>query len=173
MLCSLQNMQRILRGAILCYNTFNHHARVVKLVYTYALGAYAVMRVGSSPTTPTLKVTNMKKILCALLLVLISTSAVSQKVVRAKGCYDSNKTSYIKTEILNNTWKDIVCLVFTVEYGYTSKYDVNRYKEAVVKTYIESGTSKIITYYPPKNYIRPMRQTLSKVIFSDGSYKNF
>ena len=140
---------------------------------TYALGAYAVMRVGSSPTTPTLKVTNMKKILCALLLVLISTSAVSQKVLRAKGCYDSNNIPYIKTEILNNTWKDIVCLVFTVEYGYTSKYDVNRYKEAVVKTYIESGTSKIITYYPPKNYVRPMRQTLSKVIFSDGSYKNF
>ena len=141
------------------------------MVDTYALGAYAVMRVGSSPTTPTLKVTNMKKILCALLLVLISTSAVSQKVLRAKGCYDSNNTPYVKTEILNNTWKDIVCLVFTVEYA--SEYDVNRYKEAVVKTYIESGTSKIITYYPPKNYVRPMRQTLSKVIFSDGSYKNF
>ena len=137
------------------------------MVDTYALGAYAVMRVGSTPTTPTLKVTNMKKILCALLLVLISTSAVSQKVLRAKGCYDSNNTPYIKTKILNDTWKDIVCLV------YTSKYDVNRYKEAVVKTYIESGTSKIITYYPPKNYIRPMRQTLSKVIFSDGSYKSF
>ena len=142
------------------------------MVDTYALGAYAVMRVGSSPTTPTLKVTNMKKILCALLLVLISTSAVSQKVLRAKGCYDSNNTPYVKTEILNNTWKDIVCLVFTVEYD-ASEYDVNRYKEAVVKTYIESGTSKIITYYPPKNYVRPMRQTLSKVIFSDGSYKNF
>ena len=41
---------------------------MVELVDTYALGAYAVMRVGSSPTTPTLKVTNMKKILCALLL---------------------------------------------------------------------------------------------------------
>ena len=114
----------------------------------------------------------MKKILCALLLTLISVSAFSQKVVRAKGCYDSNNTPYIKTEILNNTWKDIVCLVFTVEYE-TSKYDVNRYKEAVVKTYIESGTSKIITYYPPKNYIRPMKQILSKVIFSDGSYKKF
>ena len=145
--------------------------KVVKTIVVR--GSCAVMRVGSTPTTPTLKVTNMKKILCALLLVLISTSAVSQKVLRAKGCYDSNNTPYIKTEILNNTWKDIVCLVFTVEYGYTSKYDVNRYKEAVVKTYIESGTSKIITYYPPKNYVRPMRQTLSKVIFSDGSYKNF
>lgn len=142
------------------------------MVDTYALGAYAVMRVGSSPTTPTLKVTNMKKILCVLLLVLISTSAVSQKVLRAKGCYDSNNIPYVKTEILNNTWKDIVCLVFTIEYEYASEYDVNRYKEAVVKTYIESGTSKIITYYPPKDYVRPIRQTLSKVIFSDGSYKN-
>ena len=128
---------------------------------------------GSNPTTPTIKIIDMRKILCALLLVLISTSAFSQKVLRAKGCYDSNNTPYIKTEILNDTWKDIVCLVFTIEYGYTSKYDVNRYKEAVVKTYIESGTSKIITYYPPKNYIRPIRQTLSRVIFSDGSYKNF
>ena len=54
MLCSLQNMQRILRGAILCYNTFNHHARVVKLVYTYALGAYAVRRAGSSPVSRTI-----------------------------------------------------------------------------------------------------------------------
>lgn len=53
MSCSLQNMQRILRGAILCYNTFNHHARVVKLVYTYALGAYAVRRAGSSPVSRT------------------------------------------------------------------------------------------------------------------------
>lgn len=143
------------------------------MVDTYALGAYAVMRVGSSPTTPTLKVTNMKKILCVLLLVLISTSAVSQKVLRAKGCYDSNNIPYVKTEILNNTWKNIVCLVFTIEYGDISEYDVNRYKEAVVKTYIESGTSKIITYYPPENYVRPTRQTLSRVIFSDGSYKNF
>lgn len=114
----------------------------------------------------------MKKILCALLLVLISASVFSQKIVRAKGCYDSNNTPYIKTKVLNNTWKDIVCIVFTIEYDFPSKYDTNRYKEAVVKTYIESGTSKIITYYPPKNYVRPMRQTLSKVIFSDGSYKN-
>jgi len=113
----------------------------------------------------------MKKVLCALLFTLINVAAFSQKVVRAKGCYDSNNVPYIKTEILNNTWKDIVCLVFTVEYK-TSTYDVNRYKEAVVKNFIESGASKIITYYPPKNYVRPMRQTLSKVIFSDGSYKN-
>lgn len=153
---------------------------MVELVDTYALGAYAVMRVGSIPTTPTLKVTiptlkvtNMKKILCTLLLTLISVSAFSQKVVRAKGCYDPNNIPYIKTEILNNTWKDIVCLVFTVEYKFPSIYDVNRYREVVVKTYIESGTSKIITYYPPENYFRPMRQTLSKVIFSDGSYKRF
>lgn len=115
----------------------------------------------------------MKKILCALLLVLISTSAVSQKVLRAKGCYDSNNIPYVKTEILNNTWKDIVCLVFTIEYDYASAYDINRYKEAVVKTYIGSGASKTITYYPPVDYVRPLRQTLSRVIFSDGSYKNF
>lgn len=51
---SLQNMQRILRRAILCYNTFSHHARVVKLVYTYALGAYAVRRAGSSPVSRTI-----------------------------------------------------------------------------------------------------------------------
>ena len=115
----------------------------------------------------------MKKILCALLLTLISVSTFSQKVVRAKGCYDSNNTPYVKTEIFNNTRKDIVCLVFTVEYVAGYYDDVYRYKEAVVKTYIKSGTSKIITYYPPKDYVRPMRQTLSKVIFSDGSYKNF
>lgn len=114
----------------------------------------------------------MKKILCALLLMLISISAFSQKVLRAKGCYDSDNTPYIKTQILNDTWKDIVCLVFTVEYGGTHIYDVNRYKEAVVKTYVGSGLSKIITYYPPKNYTKPMRQTLTRVIFSDGSYKN-
>ena len=47
-------MQSILRRAILCYNTFNHHARVVKLVYTYALGAYAVRRAGSSPVSRTI-----------------------------------------------------------------------------------------------------------------------
>ena len=115
----------------------------------------------------------MKKVLCTLLLALISVSTFSQKVVRAKGCYDSNNTPYIKTEILNNTWKDIVCLVFTVGYKYISEYDIDRYKEAVVKTYIESGTSKIITYYPPKDYFRPISQTLSRVIFSDGSYKEF
>ena len=115
----------------------------------------------------------MKKILCALLLVLISTSAVSQEVLRTKGCYDSDNIPYVKTAILNNTRKNIVCLVFTIEYEYPSKYDVNRYKDAVVKTYIKSGTSKIITYYPPENGFRPIRQTLSRVIFSDGSYKDF
>lgn len=47
-------------------------------------------------------------------------NAFSQKIVRAKGCYDSNNTPYIKTEILNNTWKDIVCIVFTIEYDFPS-----------------------------------------------------
>ena len=115
----------------------------------------------------------MKKILCVLLLVLISTSAFSQKMLREKGCYDSNNIPYVKTEILNNTWKDIVCLVFIVEYEYPSKYDVNRYKEVVVKTRIGLRTSKIITYYPPQDYFRPIGQSLSRVIFSDGSYKDF
>lgn len=55
---------------------------MVKLVDTYALGAYAVMRVGSSPTTPTLKVTNMKKILCALLLQVQKSKAFAHRCER-------------------------------------------------------------------------------------------
>lgn len=115
----------------------------------------------------------MKKILLSLLFIFISIPSFSQKVVAAKKCYDSNNDPYVKVKVINNTWKDITCLVFRVEYGPMSKYDVNRFKNAVIKTNIESGFTKIITYYPPKNYAQPIRQTLIKVIFSDGSYKNF
>lgn len=146
---------------------------MVKLVDIYALGACAVMRVGSSPTTPTLKITNMKKILFILLFALISVNVFSQKVFYAKSCYDSNNNLYVKTKILNDTWKDIVCIVFTVEYGYTSLYDINRFKEVVVRTSIPSGTIKVISYYPPKHCLKPLRQSLSRVIFSDGTYKNY
>ena len=115
----------------------------------------------------------MKKILCALLFILISMSAVSQKVLRAKGFYDSYNTPYIKTEILNNTWKDIVCLVFEIEYKFPSIYDPDRYKQISVRTNIDSGFKKVISYYPPKNYYIPLHQRLIRVIFSDGTYKNF
>ena len=114
----------------------------------------------------------MKKILC-ILFVLISMNVFSQKIISEQGSYDSNNTPYIKTTIVNNTWKDIVCIVFTVEYNFPSLYDVNRFKEVTVQTYIESGVTKTISYYPVRNYYRPLRQKLFRVIFSDGSYKNF
>ncbi|MEE0488026.1 MAG: hypothetical protein UDK33_05330 [Prevotella sp.] len=115
----------------------------------------------------------MKKFLFILLFALISVNVFSQKVLRVKSCYDSNNNLYIKTQIVNDTWKDIVCIVFTIEYGYTSLYDTNRFKEVVVRTSILSGTTKVISYYPPEHYLKPLRQSLSRVIFSDGTYKDY
>lgn len=114
----------------------------------------------------------MKKVLFIFILTLISISCFSQKVkvVKSKGYYDSNNTPYIKTTIANNTLKKIVCLVFTIEYNFPSIWDVERYKEVTVKTTIFPKTSKTISYYPPSNYYRPLHQTLSRVIFSDGTY---
>lgn len=113
----------------------------------------------------------MKKILLSLLISFISINCFSQKVLAAKGYYDSNNKPYIKTTIANDTWKDIVSLVFTIEY-YCS-FDFDRYKQVVVKASILSGDTKVISYYPPSNYYRPLHQRLTKVIFSDGSYKRF
>ena len=115
----------------------------------------------------------MKKLLCILLCAFISIGVHSQKVVRTKGCYDANNVAYIKTQIYNNTRKTIVSIVFTIEYEFPSMWDVDRYKQTIVKTYIKPGSSQIITYYPRQNYYRPISQTLSRVIFSDGTYKEF
>ena len=115
----------------------------------------------------------MKKILCTLLFILISINTFSQRVTFAKGYYDSYNNPYVKTTIHNNTYKRIVSLVFTIEYD-CSIWNLDHYKEIVIRTNISVGQYKTIEYYPPENSpYKPKRQILSKIIFSDGTYKEF
>ena len=115
----------------------------------------------------------MKKILLSLLISFISINCFSQKLINSKLRYDYNNNPYIISKIVNTTHKRIVCIVFTIEYAYPYVYDINRYKEVKIKKSIPAKTSKIIFYYVPKDVYRPIIVYINKVIFSDGSYKEF
>ena len=115
----------------------------------------------------------MKKILLSLLFVLISIPSFSQKLVASKLKYDYDNNPYIISKIANTTYKRIVCIIFTIEYAYPDIWDINRYKEVKVKKTIPAKTSKIISYYVPKDIYKPCTVHISKIIFSDGSYKEF
>ena len=64
----LRCLARLVYNKKVCYNKFV--ARVVKLVYTYALGAYAARRAGSSPVSGTIKITPFRGIFYGDILLL-------------------------------------------------------------------------------------------------------
>lgn len=115
----------------------------------------------------------MKKILLSLLISFISIGCFSQKLVTSKLKYDCDNNPYIISKIANTTHKRIACIIFTIEYAYPYIWDINRYKEVKIKKSIPAKTSKIIFYYIPKDLYRPITVCISKIIFSDGSYKEF
>lgn len=117
----------------------------------------------------------MKKILFILLLILISISSYSQKVLTTKSFYDSNNNKYIKTVVLNNTNKTISCIVFELEYNYPGRLlgGSECYKEVAIKINIPPRKYKIITYYPPKDKFEARIQRMKRVIFVGGLYKNY
>ena len=115
----------------------------------------------------------MKKILLSLLISFISINCFSQKLIASKLKYDYDNNPYIISKIANTTYKRIVCIIFTIEYAYPDIWDINRYKEVKVKESISAKPSKIISYYVPKDTYKPNTVYISKIIFSDGSYKEF
>lgn len=115
----------------------------------------------------------MKKILFSLVIMLISISAFSQRITYSKSLYDSFNRQYIKTTINNNSNKTVVCIVFTVEYNYPDNFDVRRYETTTVRVNITPRTSKTFTYYPPTKSYKAIVHYISKVIYSDGTYKEY
>lgn len=108
-----------------------------------------------------------------LLLSFISMGVYSQRIIKTKKFCDSRNNIYVKTLIHNNTRKTITCLVFTIQYAYPSMWDTNQYKGITVKVNIKPGAYQIITYYPPENHYEPIGHSLDRVIFYDGSYRDF
>ena len=102
---------------------------------------------------------------------LISISAFSQRLTYSKGLYDSFNRQYIKTTVQNTSKKTVVCIVFIVEYDYPSKSNIFRYESTSVRVNIPAGTSKTFTYYPPVKSYKAIFHYISKVIYSDGTYK--
>lgn len=116
----------------------------------------------------------LKTLTIFTLLYVVSIPTLAQRITYAKAKYDNNWNPYIVTTIYNSSNKTIVAVEFVVEYEYPSMWDVMRYKTTKVKVVITPKQSKTIKYYPPKdsNY-KPIRQTLGKVLFSDGTIKEY
>lgn len=116
----------------------------------------------------------LKTLTIFTLLYVVSIPTLAQRITYAKAKYDNNWNPYIVTTIYNSSNKTIVVVEFVVEYEYPSMWDVMRYKTTKVKVVITPKQSKTIKYYPPKdsNY-KPIRQTLGKVLFSDGTIKKY
>lgn len=115
----------------------------------------------------------MKKIFLSLILAFISICGFSQRLAGSKLYYDSYNRPYVVSKITNPVYKKIVCIIFTIEYEYPSIWDVNRYKQVTIKTNIPIRTTKSISYYIPENTYKPCRVSISKIIFSNGSYKEY
>lgn len=118
----------------------------------------------------------MKKILCALLLMLISVSSYSQRLSHTRLFYKSDNTYHIASRIHNTTNKTIVGIVVHVTYdGYTwTGYTA----EPIIYTYnfemrVFPGYYMDFKFQPDQLQYKPTRLKLYRVIFSDGSYKNF
>ena len=123
---------------------------------------------------PSLSGEPFKTLIIFTLLYIGSIPTLAQRITYAKAKYDNNWNPYIVTTIYNNSNKTIVAVEFVVEYEYPSMWDVMRYKTTKVDVVIKPKQSKTIKYYPPKdrNY-KPIRQTLDKVLFSNGTIKEY
>lgn len=116
----------------------------------------------------------LKTLIIFTLLYIGSISILAQRITYAKAKYDNNWNPYIVTTIYNSSNKTIVAVEFVVEYEYPSMWDVMRYKTTKVNVVIKPKQSKTIKYYPPKdNNYKPIRQTLDKVLFSNGTIKEY
>lgn len=116
----------------------------------------------------------LKTLIIFTLLYIGSIPTLAQRITYAKAKYDNNWNPYIVITIYNSSNKTIVAVEFVVEYKYPSMWDVMRYKTTKVNVVIKPKQSKTIKYYPPKdgNY-KPIRQTLDKVLFSNGTIKEY
>ena len=120
----------------------------------------------------------MKKILFTLLLILISISSYSQKLSNRHLYYDSNNEYYLTVRVRNTTNKTIMCIVVCVEYdGYEwDKYTFQpsrilySYK---IKTTVFPRYYRDLKFYPDQLQYKPIKIKIYRVIFSDGTYKEF
>lgn len=120
----------------------------------------------------------MKKILFTLLLMLISISSYSQKLSNKRLYYDSNNEYYLTARLHNTANKTIVCIVVYVEYdGYTwNKYTfksqpiIYGYK---LKTTVFPGYYRDFKFYPDQLQYKPVKIKIHRVIFNNGTYKEF
>lgn len=115
----------------------------------------------------------MKKVLLILLLLFISINIYAQKITATKSFYDCYNSKYVKTKVVNTSYKTIVCIVFEIEYRNSSMWDMPHYREISIKTNINPQTYRIITYYPPEDEFETKYQYLKRIIFKDGTYKEY
>lgn len=120
----------------------------------------------------------MKKILFTLLLMLISISSYSQKLSNRHLYYDSNNQYYLTARLYNDVNRTITCIVVHVEYD---GYEFNEYtfkpKPIIysykLKTTVFSGYYRDFKFYPDQLQYKPVKIKIHRVIFDNGTYKEF
>lgn len=115
----------------------------------------------------------MKKFLFTLILALSSISMYSQSVRDTKSYYDSSNTKYVKTTIINTTYKTINCVVFTIIYQDPLLISSWDYEDVKVSVTVPPRSYKRISYYPPANKYEAKEQYLKRIIFTDGTYRDY
>ena len=116
----------------------------------------------------------MKKILFTLLLMLISISSYSQKLSNRHIYYDSNNEYYLTVRLHNTANRTITC----VEYD---GYEWNKYTfrpERILysyklKTTVFPGYHRDLKFYPDQLQYKPIKIKIYRVIFDNGTYKEF
>ena len=120
----------------------------------------------------------MKKILFTLLLMLISISSYSQKLSNKHLYYNSNNEYYLTARLYNTANRTIVCIVVYVEYdGYTWEEYTFKPKPIIysykLKTNVFPGYYRDFEFYPDQLQYKPIKFKIYRVIFDNGTYKEF
>lgn len=123
----------------------------------------------------------MKKILITLLLMFVSISGFSQKIISNFSIgYDKNAEMYCSVRITNYSYnKTIVCVLIQLQFEkkvwdkYTQRpvYPLILYK--LTDANIKPRNYRENQFYPDQIYWKQTKVILKKIIYSDGSFKDF
>lgn len=115
----------------------------------------------------------------AFLSTLISLNVFPQSISKREIKYDRNGELFCTIRVVNPTYKRIVCVIIQVQFEktiwdkYTMRpvYPILTYK--LTDANIPPRYYRECDFYPEQIYKKPTKIKLKRVVFSDGTYKEY